>query len=317
MKIVILDAETLGDDLSLAPLCEIGEVVAYPSTSRKEIAARVADCDILVQNKVKIDEAVFSAAPRLRLVCEAATGYDNIDLAAARAHGVAVCNVPGYSTPSVVQLTLAMVLSLATNLPAFREAVASGSYTAGGKANILTPVYHELAGKTWGIVGYGNIGRGVGAVAEALGCRVVVSKRTPCADAECVSLDELCRISDIITVHTPLSAETRGLIDRRRIEMMKKDVIFVNVARGAVTDERAIADAVKEGRIGAFGSDVFSVEPFGEDHPFYEIKDLPNVCLTPHMAWGAYEARVRCLSEIVENIKAYQNGEIRSRVDLL
>ena len=315
MKIVILDAETLGNDLSLAPLCEIGEVIAYPSTSREEIAARVADCDILVQNKVKIDEAVFSAAPRLRLVCEAATGYDNIDLAAARAHGVAVCNVPGYSTPSVVQLTLSMVLSLATNLPAFAEAVASGGYTAGGKANILTPVYHELAGKTWGIVGYGNIGRGVGAVAEALGCRVVVSKRTPCADAECVSLDELCRISDIITVHTPLSAETRGLIDRRRIEMMKRDVIFVNVARGAVTDEAALAEALAEGRIGGLGVDVFSEEPFSENHPFYVIKDVPNVCLTPHMAWGSFEARTRCLATIASNARVFLSGGRQNRVD--
>lgn len=315
MKIVILDAETLGEDLSLDPLREIGEVVAYPSTSREEIAARVADCDILVQNKVKIDETVFSAAPRLRLVCEAATGYDNIDLVAARAHGVAVCNVPGYSTPSVVQLTLSMVLSLATNLPAFAEAVASGAYTAGGRANILTPVYHELAGKTWGIVGYGNIGRSVGDVARALGCRVVVSKRTPCEDAECVSLDELCRISDIITLHTPLSDETRGLIDRRRIGMMKQDVILVNVARGAVTDEAALAEALAEGRIGALGVDVFSEEPFSENHPFYAIRKHPNVCLTPHMAWGSFEARTRCLATIASNARVFLAGGRQNRID--
>jgi glycerate dehydrogenase len=315
MKIVILDAETLGGDLSLEPLREIGDVVAYPSTKHEEIAARVADCDILVQNKVKIDETVFSAAPRLRLICEAATGYDNIDLAAARAHGVAVCNVPGYSTPSVVQLTLSMVLSLATNLPAFAEAVANGAYTAGGKANILTPVYHELAGKTWGIVGYGNIGRGVGAVAEALECRVVVSKRTPCTDAECVSLDELCRMSDIITVHTPLSAETRGLIDRRRIEMMKNSVIFVNVARGAVTDEAALAEALTEGRIGGLGVDVFSEEPLPESHPFYAIRKHPNICLTPHMAWGSFEARTRCLETIASNARVFLSGGRQNRID--
>lgn len=315
MKIVILDAETLGADLSLEPLRAIGEVVAYPSTKREELAERVADCDILVQNKVKIDETVFSAAPRLRLVCEAATGYDNIDLAAARAHGVAVCNVPGYSTPSVVQLTLAMVLSLATNLPAFADSVASGSYTAGGRANILTPVYHELAGKTWGIVGYGSIGRGVAEVARALGCRVVVNKRTPCEDAECISLDELCRISDIITLHTPLSQETRGLIDRRRIGLMKRDVILINVARGAVTDEAALAEALTEGRIGALGVDVFSEEPFSESHPFYAIRKHPNVCLTPHMAWGSFEARTRCLETIAENARVFLSGGRQNRID--
>ena len=183
-------------------------------------------------------------------------------------------------------------------------------------ANSLTPVYHELAGKTWGIVGYGNIGKQVGRVAEALGCRVIYNKRTPDGNKNCVSLETLCAESDIITVHTPLSDSTRGLIGERAIRLMKRDVILVNEARGAVTDEKALADAIKEGRIGALGCDVFSVEPFGKDYPFYDIKELPNVCLTPHMAWGAYEARVRCLGEIILNIKAFFGGEIRSRVDI-
>ena len=311
MKITVLDSATLGDDLDLSPLSTVGETEVYKNTAPHEVAARIAESDVVVINKIKLNESNLSAAKNLKLICIAATGYDNIDVAYCKTKGIAVCNVVGYSTHSVAQITVATVLSLACHLPEHCETVKSGRYTASGVANSLTPVYHELAGKTWGIIGCGNIGRQVAKVAEAFGCRIIASRRSGGATVE-----EVCRESDIITIHTPLNDSTRGLVSREMIALMKKDVIIANAARGAVTDERAIADAVKEGRIGAFGSDVFSVEPFGKDHPFYEIKDLPNVCLTPHMAWGAYEARVRCLSEIVENIKAYQNGEIRSRVDL-
>lgn len=312
MKITVLDSATLGEDLDLSPLSEVGETEVYKNTAPNEVAERIAESDVVVINKIKLNESNLSEAKKLKLICIAATGYDNIDVAYCKKNGIAVCNVIGYSTHSVAQITVATVLSLACHLPEHSETVKSGRYTASGVANSLTPVYHELAGKTWGIVGYGNIGRQVGKVAEAFGCRVIASRRSGGA-----SVEEVCRESDIITIHTPLNDSTRGLISREMIALMKKDVIIANAARGAVTDERAIADAIKEGRIGAFGSDVFSVEPFGEDHPFYEIKDLPNVCLTPHMAWGAYEARVRCLSEIVENIKSFKNGETRSRVDLM
>lgn len=312
MKITVLDSATLGDDLDLSPLSEVGETEVYKNTAPDEVAVRIAESDVVVINKIKLNESNLSSARNLKLICIAATGYDNIDVAYCKKAGIAVCNVVGYSTHSVSQITVATVLSLACHLPEHSETVKSGRYTASGVANSLTPVYHELAGKTWGIIGYGNIGRQVGKVAEAFGCRVIASRRSGGA-----SVEEVCRESDIITIHTPLNDSTRGLISREMIALMKKDVIVVNAARGLVTDERAIADAVKEGRIGAFGSDVFSVEPFGDDHPFYEIKDLPNVCLTPHMAWGAYEARVRCLSEIIENIKSFKNGDTRSRVDLM
>ena len=179
-----------------------------------------------------------------------------------------------------------------------------------GVANKLVPVYHELAGKTWGIIGCGNIGRQVAKVAEAFGCRVIASRRSGGATVE-----EVCRESDIITIHTPLNDSTRGLISREMIALMKKDIIIANAARGAVTDERAIADAIKEGRIGAFGSDVFSVEPFGEDHPFYRLRERDDVCFTPHMAWGSIEARERCLSEIILNIEAFLRNERRNRLD--
>ena len=154
-------------------------------------------------------------------------------------------------------------------------------------------MYHELFGKTWGIVGFGNIGREVGMVAKALGCELIVNKRTPIAGYKCVDIDTLCRYANIITIHTPLTDETYELINKKRLSLMKRDAILVNVARGAVVDEKAIATAIKEEKIGAFGCDVYSKEPFPATHPFYEIKDRENVLLTPHMAWGDYESRVR------------------------
>ncbi len=314
MKIVVLDASTLGDDLSLAPLAALGELVVYNTTTPEELPARIADCDVAVQNKVRITAEALASAKNLRIISEAATGYDNIDLDAAAARGIAVCNVPGYSTPSVVQLTLSMVLSLATHLPAYAAYVADGSYSRGNAANRLVPVYHELAGKTWGVVGYGGIGRGVADVARALGCDVIYTRNAPDGDPACVSLDELCRRANIITLHTPLTPKTRGMIGKRELSLMKPDTILVNVARGAVTDEAAIARAVLDGRLLGFGCDVYSTEPFREGHPFSALLGHPCVCLTPHMAWGSYEARSRCLATMVENIKAYYRGERKNRV---
>ncbi len=315
MKIVVLDAATLGEDLSLSPLSELGELIVYQHTTPGELPARLADCDVVVQNKVRLDRAAFAAAKRLKVVAEMATGYDNIDLAAARERGVAVCNVPGYSSASVVQVTAAMALSLATHLPAYRAHVASGDYSHGGVANKLTPVYHELAGKTWGVVGYGDIGRGVAAVACALGCRMLVCRKTPSAEEYCVDIDTLCREADIISLHTPLSDSTRNLINRERIAMMKDGAILINVARGAVTDEQAVADALLSGKLGGLGVDVYSQEPFPPTHPFYALRERENVCLTPHMAWGSFEARTRCLAIATDNIRAFFAGRRQNRVD--
>lgn len=316
MRISVLDAETLGADLSLRPLEELGECSIHGSTRPVEVEERIADCDVAVLNKIRLNESNLKNASNLKLICVAATGYDNIDISYCRDHGIAVCNVEGYSSHSVAQLTLAMVLSLSTHLDEYNGFVKSGAYSESGVANKLTPVYHELYGKTWGIVGFGNIGMEVGNVAKALGCKLLVCKRQPVDGFDCVDIDTLCRESDIITIHTPLNDSTRNLINKERIVLMKKDVILVNAARGAVTDERAVADAVKNGLIGAFGTDVYSQEPFDKSHPFYIIKDFPNVCLTPHMAWGAYESRRRCLNEIVSNIKEFFSGGTKGRVDL-
>lgn len=315
MKIVILDYASMGEDLDYSVLEEFGEVEKYESTTQAQIGDRLRDADIVMLNKIRLGAQQLGAAPHLKLICEFATGYDNIDVAYCASHGIAVCNVRGYSTHSVAQLTVAMVLTLIQKLPAYSAFAASGAYTESGIPNRLTPVFSELYGKTWGIVGLGNIGREVAGVARAFGCRVIACKRTPDPDFCCVDIDTLCREADIITLHTPLTDETRGLLSRERIGQMKQGAIVVNVARGAVTDESALADALVQGKLGGLGVDVYTVEPFGKDHPFYAIAGHKNLCLTPHMAWGAYEARVRCLSEVAENIRAFLRGERRFRVD--
>ena len=197
-----------------------------------------------------------------------------------------------------------------------QEYVRSGAYTRSGIANRLTPVFHELAGKTWGVVGAGNIGRKVAEIAKALGCRVIVCRRREDPDYPTVGIDTICRDADILTIHTPLNDTTRGLISKERISSMKDGVILVNVARGAVTDEAALADAVKCGKIGGLGVDVYSEEPLPESHPLYAVRALSNVCFTPHMAWGTAEARQRCIDEMAENIRAFFAGGVRNRLDL-
>lgn len=314
MKITVLDAGTLGADIDLTPLERLGELSVFESTPAELVAQRIGDAEVLVVNKVKLNGGNLSAAPKLKLICETATGYDNIDTAFCAAHGIAVCNVPGYSTHSVAQLTLAMVLSLSTHLGLYRQFVHSGDYTRSGVANRLTPVWHELHGQVWGVVGGGNIARQVARVAEAMGCRVLVCRRKLDPYFKTVDIDTLCRESDIISIHTPLTDETRGMVSRARIAAMKKNVILVNTARGAVTDEEALAEAVERGTIGGLGVDVYSVEPFGPAHPYQRILDRPNVCLTPHVAWGAVEARNRCIEEAAKNAAAFWKGETRNRV---
>ena len=315
LTVVVLDASTLGDDLDLTLLQALGEVKVYQTSTPEEIAIRIADADVLMQNKAKLTADLLAKATKLKVICEAATGFDNIDVAYCRNHGIAVTNVPGYSTQCVAQITFTLALSLITHLPQYTSFVQSGEYTASGVANRLSPAFCELYGKTWGIVGYGNIGKQVGKIAEAFGCNVIVHKRTPEEGVRCVDIDTLCRESDVISLHTPLNDGTRGLIGRAQLDMMKKNAILVNVARGAVTDEEAVADALLSGKLAGFGCDVYSAEPFPAEHPIDRIKDLPNVCLTPHIAWGGYETRVRLLDEMIKNAQAFFRGEKRNRVD--
>lgn len=313
-KITVLDAGTLGSDLSLAPLSEVGDVTVYETSTVEEAKKRLQKAEVAILNKVKVTEDILSAARSLQLICVAATGYDNIDLAACRAHGVAVCNVAGYSTDCVAQLTVTMALTMMTHLPEYTRYVRDGRYTSSGMANCLVPPYHEIAGKTWGILGLGNIGKKVAEVAKALGCRVLACKRTPEPGYTCVGLQELCREADILSVHVPLSESTRGMLGAAEFAAMKKHAVVINVARGAVLDEEAAVQALEDGKIGALCCDVFREEPLSLDSPYQRILQHDRALLTPHMAWGGYETRCRVLSEIVENIKSYRDGGRRSRI---
>ncbi len=317
MKIKFLDAATLGNDL----ICEIpklfgglGEVIIRSSTMPHKVEAAIADSDVIIVNKLKLNASNLKSAGSLKLICETATGFDNIDTEYCKAANIAVCNVNAYSAESVAQLTLAIALTLVCHMPQYCDYVKSGAYSKSGTANMLTPVYYELSGKTWGIAGAGNIGRRVAKIARAMGCRVIVNKLHPVSDMECVDIDTLCKTSDIISVHTPLTSKTRNLINRDRIAMMKPNAIFINVSRGGVADEAALTEAIEQKRLGGLGIDVYTEEPFSETHPYNKILSYPNTCFTPHNAWGAYESRLRCLSATADNIKAYLRGESTNRV---
>lgn len=315
MQITFLDAATLGTDLSYEMFAPFGTVTVHQCTSNDEFENHICDADVVIVNKLKLNESNLACTNKLRLICVAATGYDNIDLNYCRKKGIAVCNVVGYSAQCVAQVTVSMALSLYTHLTEYTEFVKSGEYTKKGIANRLFPVYHEIAGKTWGIVGFGNIGHQVGRIATALDCRVLVNKRTPVTNWNCVDFETICRESDILSLHVPLNDATKNLLNREHIALLKPNAIVINVARGAVTDEVALAEAILNNRIGGLGADVYSLEPMPADHAFQSIKDRPNVYLTPHMAWGGYETRVRLLNEMAENIKAFLYGNKRCRVD--
>lgn len=314
MKIVILDKSTLGDDIDLTPIYNLGECTEYPTTAQEMVCERVKDAQVIVTNKIKLNAETLKGADNLRLICVAATGYDNIDTAYLKEKGIALCNVPGYSTDSVAQVTVSMALSLVTHLNEYRDFVHSGEYSKSGVANKLSPVYHEVSSMTWGVLGGGAIGTAVAKVAQALGCRVLVCRRKQEGEFPLADIDTLCRESDILSIHLPLSQETRGILSRERIESMKKTAVVVNTARGAVTDEKALADAIREERLGALGVDVYSVEPFTKEHPFYDILGYDNVCLTPHMGWGSAEARARCVRMMAENISRFFAGETHNRI---
>lgn len=314
MKIVILDKSTLGEDIDLTPIYNLGECTEYPTTAFEQVSERVKYADVIVTNKIKLNADTLKGAERLKLICVAATGYDNIDTQYLSENGIALCNVPGYSTDSVAQVTVSMVLSLVTHLSEYRDFVHSGEYSKSGVANKLSPVYHEVSSMTWGILGGGAIGTAVARVAQALGCKVLVCRRKQEGDFPLADIDTLCKESDILSIHLPLSNETRGILTKERINSMKKTAVVVNTARGAVTDEKALAEAIKEGKIGALGVDVYSIEPFGSDHPFYDILSCDNVCLTPHMGWGSAEARARCVSMMAENITEFFAGNSHNRI---
>ncbi len=314
MKISVLDVDTLGDDLDLSAFDKLGDVKVYPLTLQDEVIDRIKDAEVLVLNKVKLNSENLPYAKDLKLICLTATGFDNVDIDYCKEHKIAVCNVAGYSTDSVVQLTLSMAFSLCTNLLQFNNYVKSNKYSESGIFNRVKPIFHEMSQMTWGVVGLGNIGRKVANIAREMGCKVLAYKRTPCEDFECVDIDTLLKNSDIVTLHTPLNNGTRHLINEERLKLMKNNAVLINVARGAVVDEEAVTSAIEKGQIAGLGVDVYSTEPMQKDSPYQRILDFDNTIFTPHMAWGAIESRQRCVDEIVMNIKDFYNGGKRSRI---
>ena len=314
MKIILLDAKTLGSDIPLTVFSDMGEFTSYPKTEPDEITERIKDAEVIVTNKVKLYAEFLCHAPNLKLICVTATGYDNVDINYCKEHGIAVCNVKGYSTECVSQLTISMALSLTNHLRVFDDYVKSGEYSKSGIQNKLTPTFYEVYGKTWGVIGLGNIGKRVADIAKVMGCRVLAYKRTPVEEYECVDLETLMKESDFISVHIPSSPETVGLISREMLGKMKEKAILINVARGNILDEKAVADAILDGSLYGFGCDVYSTEPFPEDHPYSKLSKCDNVILTPHMAWGGYETRVRLVDEVAKNIDAFYKGNERNRI---
>ena len=305
MKTVFLDAATLGSDISFAPIGKFGELVCYPMSSPEEAIERVKDCDILIINKVKVTKELIDAAGSLKLICEAATGVNNIELEYAASKGIPVKNVAGYSTETVVQTTFMHILNLSCGFAYYDGKVKSGEYGRSGMFTDVSLPFHELSGKTMGVIGMGTIGSRVARVAEAFGMNVVyysTSGTSHCREYPSVPLDRLMSESDVVTVHAPLNDRTSGLIGEREIAMMKPSAVIVNAGRGGIVDEKALAEAVDEGRIAGAGLDVYSVEPLPEDSPLMKVVHKERLSLTPHTAWASVEARTRLVEGIARNI---------------
>ena len=305
MKIVFLDAATMGD-VSFKPFEEFGEFVSYGTSTPEEARERVKDADVLMINKVVVNRELIDSAHSLKLVCVAATGVNNIDVEYAASKGIPVRNVAGYSTDSVAQTTFMHILSLAGGAPYFDESVKSGSYSRSGMFTDPKWNWWELAGKTIGIIGMGNIGKKVACIAEAFGmnvCYFSTSGTGHCKDYPCVSLEELLRQSDIVSVHAPLNERTLNLLGAKEFAMMKPTAFVVNMGRGAIIVEADLAEAVDNGVIAGAGIDVFVQEPIPEDHPYMKMKHPERMRLTPHIAWASVEARERLVGMMADNVR--------------
>lgn len=318
MKIVALERNSAGTDISMDCFMELGEVDYYRNTvSAQEVIERVKDADVIIANKSPLNRDTLAEAKNLKLICELATGYDNVDLAYCKERGIQVSNVVDYSTQVVAQHTFALALALLEKLPHYDDYVKSGAYSAQDRFSNFDIPFYELDGKTWGIIGMGNIGKKVAQIAKAFGCRVIfhsVTGKSTCTDYEQVDMETLLKESDILSLHCPLSDLTRNLIDARALKIMKKSAILINVARGKVVNNTDLYHALMENEIQAAGLDVVEEEPLTLQNPLSTIKDSNRLIITPHLAWASVEARTRCVEEVYKNIKAFQNGEARNAV---
>ncbi|MBR6101604.1 MAG: D-2-hydroxyacid dehydrogenase [Ruminococcus sp.] len=309
MKIVILDAETVTrNDVSLEGITSQGEATVYGFTPNDMIAERIGDADAVICNKCLITREVFEACPDLKYVGLFATGYNNVDVKAAHDHGAVVCNVPSYSTNAVAQHTFAFILDRYNKVSEYSATVDRGDWVNYKLFTYFGIPTFELAGKTIGIVGYGSIGRQTAAIARAFNMKVVTCTRTPEKVEDgtpCLPLEELLRVSDVVTLHCPLTADNEKMINARTLSLMKRDALLINTARGGLIDEQALTEALNSGAIGGACIDVLTLEPMREDCPLRKAK---NITITPHIAWAPKETRIRLLEKVAENLRAWAAG---------
>ncbi len=307
MKIVFLDADTLGATPT-SEFASLGEFVSYPTSTREEALARVGNCDTLIINKIIVDAALMDAAPKLKLICVTATGVNNIDLVEAEKRGIAVRNVSGYSTDSVVQSTFAHLLSLLGDSPYFDDCVKSGRYSSMSIFCDISHPYTEIVGKTLGIIGLGTIGKRVAAIAGMFGMKVIyysTSGTSHCKLYPSVSLDELLESSDVVSIHAPLNERTRSLIGQAQLAKMKKSALLLNLGRGGIVDEEALAFAVDNGVIAGAALDVFEKEPLPATSPLLHLRHPERFRFSPHTAWASREALARLVSKVADNIRNF------------
>jgi glycerate dehydrogenase len=307
LKIVFLDAQTLGSDISLAPVSDLGDYVSYPFTKPEDVFERIAGFDVVITNKVWMGKEQIDASPALKLICVAATGTNNVDTAYAASKGIPVRNAVDYSTESVTQVTWMHILNLVGKARYFDDYVKDGSYSASGCFTNATVPFFELRGKTYGTVGLGNIGSRVSAVAEAFGMKVLYypTSGKPHSDRyeADTDLDSFLSRCDVVSVHCPLNERTNGLIGYEQLARMKRSAVIVNMGRGGIVVEADLARALDEGLIAGAATDVFTKEPLPSGHPYLKMQHPERLLLTPHIGWASREARICLVDKIAANIK--------------
>ncbi len=308
MNIVLLDGDTLGKDISLSQIEQFGQLKVYGITPAHELKSRIEKAEILLVNKVRIGKEEMDLAPQLRLICVAATGMNNIDLDYAAEKHIVVKNVSGYSTDSVAQITFASLLNLRCRITYYDNYVKSCAYTTSPIFTHFSQEYTEIAGKQFGIIGLGAIGKKVAQIAAAFGAQVVyhsTSGKNTKADYPHMSLEELLKTSDIVSIHCPLNDATRNLIAEKELKSMKPSALLLNMSRGGIVNEKDMVKALDEKWIAGAAFDVYEQEPMPQNHPFFRIKDKTKLLLTPHLAWASVEARKRLVEGIAKNIEAF------------
>lgn len=315
MKIVILEAESLGEDMKLDQFFEIGEVTIYGKTTVDQVPERIAQADAVIVNKLPMKEETLKDAKYLKYIGLTATGTNNVDFDYTNQRGITVTNVAGYSTEVVAQHTFALTLYLLEHLRYYDDYVKSGEYTNSDSFCHMERRFHELSGKTWGIIGLGAIGKKVAEIAAAFGCEVIFYSASGQKREEAyrqVDFDTLLRESDIVSCHAPLTEKTYHLMDADAFDKMKKTAVFINVGRGPIVNEKDLAKALKKEKIAAAGLDVLEQEPMKKDNPLHKLDVGDRLLITPHIAWAAVEARTRLLDEVCQNLKAFLKGESRN-----